>query len=255
MFPRQASNAWAPLRTVVFEGLPAHLFWLNNHLFFSKASHLGGFFWTQNKSSPVVEGGCVVITPQASAEKTSFCLSAERPAEAFSRHVPVRTWSPWVGVFSFTFPAVCSLQISFKPIISCNLDHFLLGFPTPILLFSCQSSWLSLSFTGKRKTLLFWGDPTEELRVGLDWATSLSLFTFMHWRRKWQPTPVFLLGESQDGEAWWAAVYGVAQSRTRLKRLSSSSREASLDLSHSGVCSMNLKITLPCEKFQPMLGN
>ena len=35
------------------------------------------------------------------------------------------------------------------------------------------------------------------LRVGQDWATSLSLFTFMHWRRKWQPTPVFLPGESQ----------------------------------------------------------
>ena len=34
------------------------------------------------------------------------------------------------------------------------------------------------------------------LRVGHDWATSLSLFTFMHWRRKWQPTPVFLPGES-----------------------------------------------------------
>ena len=30
------------------------------------------------------------------------------------------------------------------------------------------------------------------LRVGHDSATSLSLFTFMHWRRKWQPTPVFL---------------------------------------------------------------
>ena len=29
---------------------------------------------------------------------------------------------------------------------------------------------------------------------------SLSLFTFMHWRRKWQPTPVFLPGESQGGE-------------------------------------------------------
>ena len=28
-------------------------------------------------------------------------------------------------------------------------------------------------------------------------TTSLSLFTFMHWRRKWQPTPVFLPGESQ----------------------------------------------------------
>ena len=35
------------------------------------------------------------------------------------------------------------------------------------------------------------------LRVGQDSATSLSLFTFMHWRRKWQPTPVFLPGESQ----------------------------------------------------------
>ena len=35
------------------------------------------------------------------------------------------------------------------------------------------------------------------LRVGYDWATSLSLFTFLHWRRKWQPTPVFLPGESQ----------------------------------------------------------
>ena len=35
------------------------------------------------------------------------------------------------------------------------------------------------------------------LRVRYDRATSLSLFTFMHWRRKWQTTPVFLPGESQ----------------------------------------------------------
>ena len=38
----------------------------------------------------------------------------------------------------------------------------------------------------------------------------LSDFTFMHWRRKWQSTPVFLPGESQGRGAWWAAVYGVA---------------------------------------------
>ena len=65
------------------------------------------------------------------------------------------------------------------------------------------------------------------LRVGHDWVTSLSLFTFMLWRRKRQPTPVFLPGESQGRAGWWgwwAAVYGVAQSRTQLKRLSSSSR-------------------------------
>ena len=35
------------------------------------------------------------------------------------------------------------------------------------------------------------------LRVGHDWATSLSLFPFMHWRSQWQPTPVLLPGESQ----------------------------------------------------------
>ena len=34
------------------------------------------------------------------------------------------------------------------------------------------------------------------LRVRYYWATSLSLSTFMHWRRKWQSTPVFLPGES-----------------------------------------------------------
>ena len=99
----------------------------------------------------------------------------------------------------------------------------------------------------------------------------------MHWRRKWQATPVFLPGESQgrgslvgyrlwgrtgldtterlhfhfslscigegngnplqcyclenprDGEAWWATVYGVAQSGTPLKRLSSSSSSSRID--------------------------
>ena len=53
--------------------------------------------------------------------------------------------------------------------------------------------------------------------------THTELFTLMHWRRKWQRTPVFLPGEFQGRGAWWAAIYGVAQSRTRLKQLSSSS--------------------------------
>ena len=61
------------------------------------------------------------------------------------------------------------------------------------------------------------------LGVGHDWATSLSLFIFIHWRRKWQPAPVFLLENPRGGGAWWAAVYGVAQSQTWLKWLSSSS--------------------------------
>ena len=44
----------------------------------------------------------------------------------------------------------------------------------------------------------------ELLRVRHDWATSLWLFTFMHWKRKWQPTPVFLPGESQG----WGSLVG-----------------------------------------------
>ena len=42
------------------------------------------------------------------------------------------------------------------------------------------------------------------LKVGYHWVTSLWLFTFMHWRRKWQPTPVFLPGESQG----WGSLVG-----------------------------------------------
>ena len=55
----------------------------------------------------------------------------------------------------------------------------------------------------------------------------ISLFTFMHWRRKWQPTPVSCLKNPRNGGAWWAATYAVAQSQTQLKRLSSSSSSSS----------------------------
>ena len=125
------------------------------------------------------------------------------------------------------------------------------------------------------------------LRVRYNWATSLSLFTFVHWRRQWQPTPVLLPGEShgrrslvgcsprgrkdsdtterlpfhfslscigegngnslqcsclenpRDGGAWWAAVYGVAQSWTWLKWLSSSSLVYIMANSHRGFQKQN----------------
>ena len=70
---------------------------------------------------------------------------------------------------------------------------------------SLETNWEKAMAT--HSSTLAWTIPwTEEpgrlqsmgsLRVGHDWATSLSLFTFVHWRRKWQPTPVFLPGESQ----------------------------------------------------------
>ena len=59
------------------------------------------------------------------------------------------------------------------------------------------------------------------LRVGHDWATSLSLFLSCIGEGNGNPLQCSCLENPRDGRAWWAAVYGVAQSRTRLKRLSS----------------------------------
>ena len=74
-----------------------------------------------------------------------------------------------------------------------------------------KNSWAS---NGTHSSPLAWKIPWMEepgglqsmgsLRVRHDWATSLSLFTFMHWRRKWQPTTVFLPGESQG----WGSLVG-----------------------------------------------
>ena len=62
------------------------------------------------------------------------------------------------------------------------------------------------------------------LGVRHNWAASLWLFTFMHWRRKWQPTPVFLPGESQGrGSRVGCRPWGRTELAT--KRLSSSSKE------------------------------
>ena len=61
------------------------------------------------------------------------------------------------------------------------------------------------------------------LGVGHDWATSLSLFTFIHWRGKWQPTPVFLPGESQgQGSLVGCCLWGRTDvDTTRQKQLGS----------------------------------
>ena len=83
------------------------------------------------------------------------------------------------------------------------------------LSFTISWNWLKLmeKEMAPHSSTLAWKIPwTEEpgrlqsmrlLRVGHDSVTSLSLFTFMHWRRKWQLTPVFLPGEFQG---WWSLV-------------------------------------------------
>ena len=61
------------------------------------------------------------------------------------------------------------------------------------------------------------------LRVGHDWVTSLSRIG----EGNGSPLQCSRLENPRDGEAWWAAIYGVAQSQTPLMRLSSSSSSSS----------------------------
>ena len=77
---------------------------------------------------------------------------------------------------------------------------------------------------------------TGSLRVGHDWATSLSLSCIGEGNGN--PLQCSCLENPRDGGAWWAAVYGVAQSRTRLKLLSSSSNSDFLPLGHPFLLSL-----------------
>ena len=65
-------------------------------------------------------------------------------------------------------------------------------------------------YTGLPRWLRGWSVCLQYGRPGFNpWVGKIP------WRRKWQPTPGFLLGESH-GEAWWATVHGVAKSWTQL---------------------------------------
>ena len=118
-----------------------------------------------------------------------------------------------------------------------QLNQNLVGICCTAIMYDWEIAWIYVNHTEKvmasHSSTLAWKIPWMEepgrlqsmgsLRVGHDWATSLSLFTFMHWRRKWQPTPVFLPGGSQGRGSLVGCCLGVAQSQTWLKWLSSSS--------------------------------
>ena len=105
---------------------------------------------------------------------------------------------------------------------------------------STSVNWLLLEelmekTTATHSSILAWKIPWAEepgglqsmglRRVGHDWATSLSLSCIGE--RNGSPLQCSYLENPRDGRAWWVAIYGVAQSQTRLKRLSSSSSSSS----------------------------
>ena len=117
----------------------------------------------------------------------------------------------WMKIFNrffcITFKTMCYLKSVCSPYLYIWWVSFSKGEGT-----FQEHIWIDLEFCMEKamaphSNTLAWKIPwTEEpgglqsvgsRRVGHNWATSLSLFTFTHWRRKWQPTPVFLPGESQ----------------------------------------------------------
>ena len=124
-----------------------------------------------------------------------------------------------------------------------------------------ERHWISEKAMAPHSSTLAWKIPWAEepgrlpsmgsLRVRHDWATSLSLFTSCIGEGNGNPLQCSCLENPRDSGAWWAAVYGVAQSRTRLKRLSSSSKEhGSLILYHKLQAQ---KVAFPC--FSPHQSN
>ena len=85
--------------------------------------------------------------------------------------------------------------------------------PTPVLLPGKSHGWRSLVGCSP------WGRKEFDTTERLHFHFSLSCIG----EGNGNPLQCSCLGNPRDGGAWWAAIYGVAQSRTRLKRLSSSS--------------------------------
>ena len=85
--------------------------------------------------------------------------------------------------------------------------------PTPLLLPGKSHGWRSLVGCSP------WGREESDMTERLHFHFLLSCIG----EGNGNPLQCSCLENPRDGGAWWAAIYGVAQSRTQLKRLSSSS--------------------------------
>ena len=95
----------------------------------------------------------------------------------------------------YGFGRLCSRRLCSR---LCSSHRRRQWHPTPVLLPGKSHGRRSLIGCSP------WGREESDTTVRHDWATSLSLFTFMHWRRKWQPTLVFLPAEPEG----WGSLVG-----------------------------------------------
>ena len=136
-----------------------------------------------------------------------------------------KKWKLWQIIFSWAPKALWTVT---KAMI---LRHLLLGrktmtnlesilqrrqwHPTPVVLPGKSHGWRSLVGCSP------WGHQESDSTEWLHFHFSLSCIG----KGNGNPLQCSCLENPRDGVVWWAAVYGVVQSRTQLKQLSSSSRE------------------------------
>ena len=143
--------------------------------------------------------------------------------------------SAWEGFPSLLFAAPQSLHCASDQFRLSSICKFLLSPPRQL---ASSFPWCFvnpvvlvhfISFSSTLAWKIPWTEGTGGLQsmgslgVGHDWMISLSLFTFCIGEGNGNPLQCSCPENPRDGGAWWAAVYGVAQSQTRLKWLSSSS--------------------------------
>ena len=151
-----------------------------------------------------------LVLPQAKVgmlfEEYTLSLRDQPHVLGYSIQEPRSQQPHLIPISSWEHPRFCGYRAKIPSLMLPRARQFLLS---KYLMFPCisqsslQLEWAMATHSSTLAWKILW---TEEpgglqsmgsLRVGHDWATSLSLFTFPHWRRKWQPTPVFLSGESQ----------------------------------------------------------
>ena len=156
-----------------------------------------------------------------------FCFQMTQETLIFSSHVHL-------------LPPLVLQRVVFRFPWGSSLQASLLGHASLSVVYLWHNYIIGMQFPREKtekvmaphSSTLAWKIPwTEEpgglhsmgsRRVGHDWVTSLSLFTFMIGEGNGNPLQCSCLENPRDGGAWWAAVYGVAQSQTQLMRFSSS---------------------------------
>ena len=155
---------------------------------------MGCYFWRiRNKPNHILQL-CLTFQPNIFTETFSY----GKQKDSKSAYLEISLWRFLTFQYFLTFNNLTKIILYWFFCLAFFYFLFFLLLPRDfelekVMAPQCSTLAWKIPWTEEPDGL----QPMGSRRVGHDWATSISLFTFMHWRRNWQPTPVFLPGESQ----------------------------------------------------------